>query len=112
MVVAVVAVRSISTVVEPGRDLDVGAFPPVGEHDSPGGHEFDVLAGAGVAVGVGPAHHATGTRIQCCVVGHPLHEQRRVGQQFVQDLRRRVNLEFLDDELHDADRFFDRDVDC
>ena len=91
-----------------GWDLDVGSFPAVGEHDPTCRHQLDVLARAGVAVGVGPAHDSTGTGIERGVVGHPLHEQRRVGQQLVQHLRRRVDLELLDDELHDADRFFGR----
>ena len=47
-----------------------------------------------------PAHHPTRPRVERGVDGHPLHEQRRVGQHLVDEMRRRAYRQLLDHELH------------
>jgi hypothetical protein len=87
-----------------GRDLDVGSFPAVGEHDATVGDELDELARAAVAVGVGPADQASGPGIDVCRFGHPLDEQRSVSEQLVDERGRRANLDGSADEPHPVPR--------
>ena len=83
-----------------GWDLDLGAFPPVGEHHTAAGDELDVGARARVAVGVGPADGAVGDGVEGGVVGHPVDEQLGIDEQFVELVGRRVDHKLLGDELH------------
>ena len=84
----------------PGRDVDVGALPAVGEDDPAGGDELDELAATGVAVGVRPADRAAGAGVDLGGGGHPAHEVLGVGEQLVEQVGRRVDLDGPVDELH------------
>jgi hypothetical protein len=60
------------------RDLHVGTFPAVGEHQPAGRMDFNVTAANRVAVGVCPANRAARRRIERGAFGHPLAKKHRV----------------------------------
>jgi hypothetical protein len=82
------------------RDPDLGALPPVGEHQPVRPDHLDVPARAAVAVWVGPAHNAARHRVERGVLGHPQHEQLGVDEQVEELLDRCADHQLLRSEPH------------